>query len=450
MNRYIPVTDEDRRRMLGVVGAASIDDLFSGIPVQVRQKKASDLPKALSEPEMLRDLRGLSGKNLNADNAPCFLGAGVYDHFIPSAVDSIVSRGEFTTSYTPYQPEVAQGTLQAIFQYQTMVCELTGMEISNASMYDGASAAAEAAVLAASSTKKRTVLCGRNVHPQTRQTVRTYCWSRKLDYAEIPAEDGRIDRTALGKALEGGDAAALIVQSPNFFGGLENLQELGDAVHEAKGLFIVSSDLLALGTLEAPGKLGADIVVGDGQTAGNPMNFGGPAFGFIAVNKPLMRKMPGRICGQTTDGQGRRTFVLTLQAREQHIRREKATSNICSNQNLCIVAASVYLSLMGPRGLRDIGDQILAKSAYAVEQLEKTGKFRRAFPGVPSFRETALLCDEAPSELNKRLLGAGIVGGFDLSGDYPELKNGWLLAVTESRTKEEIDRMVAVAGGDAR
>jgi glycine dehydrogenase subunit 1 len=448
MNRYIPATAEDRRRMLDFIGAGSVDDLFSGIPEQVRQKRPSDLPKTLSEPEMLRDLRTLSGKNLNADNAVCFLGAGVYDHFIPSVVDSMISRGEFTTSYTPYQPEVAQGTLQAIFQYQTMVCELTGMEISNASMYDGASAAAEAAVLAASATKKRTILCGRNVHPQTRETVRTYCWSRKLEYAELPAENGRIDRAALQKALDGGDVAALLVQSPNFFGNLESLQELADAVHEAKGLFLVATDLLALGTLEAPGKLGADIVVGDGQTAGNPMNFGGPAFGFIAVNKPLMRKMPGRICGQTTDSKGRRTFVLTLQAREQHIRREKATSNICSNQNLCIVAASVYLSLMGPQGLREIGDQILAKSAYAVQQLEKTGRFRRAFPGVPSFRDTALLCDETPADLNKRLLGAGIIGGFDLGNDHPELKNGWLLAVTESRTKEEIDRLVAVAGGD--
>jgi len=449
MSRYIPATEEERRRMLEYLGADSMDTLFSGIPEKVRQKNPPRLPDPLSEPEMVRDLRTLAGRNRNADDLPCFLGAGVYDHFIPAAVDSIVSRGEFTTSYTPYQPEVAQGTLQSIFQYQTMVCELTGMEISNASMYDGATAAAEAAVLAASSTKRKKILWGRNVNPQTREVLKTYCWSRNLEFGELPAENGRIDRAALEKMLAGGDTAGLVVQSPNFFGNIEDLKTLGEAVHGAGGLFIVSTDLLALGVLEAPGKLGADIVVGDGQSVGNPMNFGGPAFGFIAVNKPLMRKMPGRICGQTVDSKGRRTFVLTLQAREQHIRREKATSNICSNQNLCIVAASVYLSLMGPGGLRETGEQILAKTAYAVDQLEKTGKFRRAFKEVPSFRETVLLCDEPVADLNRRLLDAGIIGGYELEPEYPRLKNGWLLAVTENRTKEEIDRLAAVAGGDA-
>ena len=448
MNRYIPTTEDDRRRMLGVIGAASVDELFSGIPEQVRQKERSDLPKPLSEMEMMRDLNELAGWNLSSDDLFCFLGAGVYDHFIPSAVDSLVSRAEFTTSYTPYQPEVAQGTLQSIFQYQTMVCELTGMDISNASMYDGASAAAEAAVLASAATKRRRVLCGRGVHPQTRETLRTYCWSRNLEYEEIPLKDGTTDQAALAKALAEGDAATLVVQTPNFLGLLEELSPLAESVHGAGGLMVASTDLIALGTIEAPGKLGADIVVGDGQTAGNPMNFGGPAFGFFAVKKPLMRRMPGRICGQTTDSQGRRTFVLTLQAREQHIRREKATSNICSNQNLCIVAASVYLSLMGPHGLRELGEQVIAKTAYAVDRLEKTGKFRRAFPDAPSFRETVLLCDEPPAELNARLIEAGVLGGLDLSAEYPEFKNAWLLAVTESRTREEIDYMVTVAGGD--
>ena len=449
MSRYIPATAEDRRRMLEYLGVGTIDDLFSAIPEKVRQKKLPDLPKALPEAEMLRDLRKLAGSNRNADDLPCFLGAGVYDHFIPAAVDSVVSRGEFTTSYTPYQPEVAQGTLQAIFQYQTMVCELTGMEVSNASMYDGASAVAEAAVLAASATKKKKILWGQNVNPQTRDVLRTYCWSRSLEQGELPAAGGTVDQEALDAALSAGDVAALVVQSPSFFGTIEDLEALAEKLHQAEALLILSTDLLALGTLEAPGKLGADIVVGDGQSVGNPMNFGGPAFGFIAVNKPLMRKMPGRICGQTVDSKGRRTFVLTLQAREQHIRREKATSNICSNQNLCIVAASVYLSLMGPGGLRETGEQILAKTAYAVDQLEKTGKFRRAFKGVPSFRETVLLCNEPVADLNRRLLDAGIIGGYELEPEYPRLKNGWLLAVTENRTREEIDRLAAVAGGDA-
>ena len=449
MSRYIPATAEDRRRMLDYLGVGSIDDLFSGIPEKVRQKKPSDLPPALTEPEMVRDLKRLSGSNRHTGEMVCFLGAGAYDHFIPAAVDSLVSRGEFTTSYTPYQPEVAQGTLQAIFQYQTMVCELTGMEISNASMYDGASAAAEAAVLAATATKRKKILWGGSVNPQTREVLKTYCWSRQLEHRELKTRGGRIDAADLKEALAGGDAAALVVQSPNFFGNIEDVKALAGAVHEAGALLVVSTDLLALGLLEAPGRLGADIVVGDGQSAGNPMSFGGPAFGFIAVNKPLMRRMPGRICGQTVDRLGRRTFVLTLQAREQHIRREKATSNICSNQNLCIVAASIYLSLMGPAGIREVGEQIMSKTEYAVSRLEKTGRFKRAFPGAPSFREVALIPGEPVEKLNRRLLEAGILGGYSLEEAYPDLKNGWLLAVTENRTKEEIDRLVAVAGGEA-
>ena len=449
MSRYTPATAEDRRRMLEYIGVGSIDDLYSGIPAGVRQKDLPDIPKALSEPEVIRDLRELAGANRNIDDLPCFLGAGIYDHFIPAAVDSIISRGEFTTCYTPYQPEVSQGTLQAIFQYQTMVCELTGMEVSNASMYDGASATAEAAVLAASATKRKKILWGRNVNPQTKEVLRTYCWSRGLEHGEVPAVGGTIDREALDGALSAGDAAALVVQSPSFFGTVEDIKALAEKVHGAGALLIVVTDLLALGTLEAPGALGADIVAGDGQTVGNPASFGGPAFGFIAVNKPLMRKMPGRICGQTVDSRGRRAFVLTLQAREQHIRREKATSNICSNQNLCIVAASAYFSLLGPQGLAEVGGQVMAKMEYALGRLEKSGKFRRAFPGVPYFREAVLLSERPVKELNRRLLDAGIIGGYSLEPLYPELENGWLLAVTENRTKQEIDRLVAVAGGDA-
>lgn len=265
----------------------------------------------------------------------------------------------------------------------------------------------------------------------------------------MPAAGGTVDREALDGALSAGDAAALVVQSPSFFGTVEDIKALAEKVHGAGALLVVVTDLLALGTLVAPGMIGADIVVGDGQTVGNPASFGGPAFGFIAVNKPLMRKMPGRICGQTVDSRGRRAFVLTLQAREQHIRREKATSNICSNQNLCIVAASVYLSLLGPQGLAEVGGQIMAKTEYAVSRLEKSGKFRRAFPGVPHFREVALLSERPVKELNRRLLDAGIIGGYPLEPLYPDLKNSWLLAVTENRTKQEIDRLVAVAGGDA-
>ena len=450
MSQYIPNTEADRRAMLETIGVASIDELFSDIPAQVRLAKELDLPKAMSEPEMMRHLRALSATNKNLDDLTCFLGAGCYDHFIPAAVDTIVSRGEFATSYTPYQPEVAQGTLQAIFEYQTMVCELTGMEVSNASMYDGATAAAEAAVIAAADTRHKRSLAAHSVNPETLRVLHTYCWSRGLELAEIPCRDGKLDRAALTAELAKGDVAALVIQTPSFFGVVEDLTGLADELHAAKALLIVSTDLLALGCIKAPGELGADVVVGDGQSVGNAMSFGGPAFGFMAVTKKLMRKMPGRIVGQTKDINGRRCYVLTLQAREQHIRREKATSNICSNQNLCIVAASVYLSLMGRRGLRDVDDRILAKTAYAVNALVKTGKFRPAFADAPCFREVVLVCDEPVAAINERLLKAGILGGLDLSRAYPELGNACLLAVTEQRTKEEIDRFVSIAAGGDR
>lgn len=450
MSQYIPNTEADRHAMLDAIGVASVDKLFSDIPVQVRLAKALNLPKALSEPELVRHLRALSEKNRNLGELTCFLGAGSYDHFIPAAVDAIVSRGEFATSYTPYQPEVAQGTLQAIFEYQTMVCELTGMEVSNASMYDGATAAAEAVVIAVAETRCKRILVARNVNPETLRVLNTYCWSRGCETTEVPCKNGQLDRTTLAAELAKGGVAALLLQTPSFFGTVEDLTGLADELHAAKALLIVSTDLLALGCLKAPGGLGADIVVGDGQSAGNSISFGGPAFGFMAVTKKLMRKMPGRIVGQARDAQGRRCYVLTLQAREQHIRREKATSNICSNQNLCIVAASVYFSLMGPQGLREVDDQILAKTAYAVGALVKTGKFRPAFAGVPAFREVVLISKEPVARLNSRLLDAGILGGFDLSKDYPELGSAWLLAVTEQRTKEEIDRLVSIAAGGER
>ena len=447
MTRYIPITDADRKAMLETIGVSDVDCLFSDIPESVRLKGLLNLPKGMSEPEVVRDLKKIAAMNKHCDELTCFLGGGIYDHFIPAVVDNIVSRGEFTTSYTPYQPEMAQGTLTTIFEYQTMICELTGMHISNASMYDGATAAAEAAVIACAHTKKNKVLVARSVNPETRGVLSTYCWSRGYELVEVEADDGLLCRDCLRKELAAGDVAALVLQSPNFFGLIENLEGLADDLHEAKALLIVSTDLVALGSIEAPGKLGADVVVGEGQSAGISMNMGGPGFGFLATTEKLMRKMPGRVVGQTVDHKGRRCYVLTLQAREQHIRREKATSNICSNQNLCVVGATIYLSLMGPKGLAEVGSQILAKTAYAVDQLVKTGKFKVAFPERGGFREVVLIADEKVESLNKRLLEAGILGGYDLSADYPELGNAWLLAVTEQRTKEEIDRLVAVAGG---
>lgn len=447
MTRYLPITDADRKAMLDTIGVNDVDCLFSDIPENVRLKGLLKLNKGLSEPEMVRDLKALTAMNRNCDELTCFLGGGIYDHFIPSVVDNLVSRGEFTTSYTPYQPEMAQGTLQTIFEYQTMICELTGMHVSNASMYDGATAAAEASVIACAHTKRNRVLVARSVNPETRNVLATYCWSRGYTLTEIDDDNGQLCRHCMAKELEAGDVAALVIQSPNFFGTVENLEGLADDLHAAKALLIVSTDLLALGSIEAPGKLGADIVVGEGQSAGINMSLGGPGFGFLATTEKLMRKMPGRVVGQTTDHKGRRCFVLTLQAREQHIRREKATSNICSNQNLCVAAATIYLSLMGPRGLAELGRQILAKTAYAVDGLVKTGKFKVAFPDRAAFREVVLISEEPVEQLNKRLLEAGILGGYDLSKDYPELGNAWLLCVTEQRTKDEIDRLVEVAGG---
>ncbi len=443
--RYIPNTEAQISDMLAAIGASSVDDLFSDLPPSARLGRLLDLPAPMSEIELLKHLQELSSKNLNACSTPCFLGAGVYDHFIPVVIDHLISRGEFTTSYTPYQPEISQGTLQAIFEYQTMICELTGMEVANASMYDGATSVAEAAFMACASVKRDVVLVARSVNPQNREVLETYATLRGISIREIGYSDGAVDMGDL-KANLTDRVAAVIVQSPNFFGSLEDMRTIAQMTHDAKALFIAVSDLIALSILEAPGKLGADVVVGDGQSAGNSMSFGGPHFGFFATSQKLMRKMPGRIVGETLDRNGKKCYVLTLQAREQHIRREKASSNICSNHSLCALAGVIYLSLMGREGLKEVANQCLLKAAYTRDRLIKTGSFDAAFNG-PFFREFVVISKEAPETVNSRLLDRGILGGYDLSSDYPEMKNGWLVAVTEKRTRSEIDDFVSVAGG---
>lgn len=444
-HRYLPVTEQDKKEMLEVIGVSSIDELFSDIPESVRFNGKLKIKEAKSETALLSELTKLAEKNLNTKNYVSFLGAGVYDHYIPVIVDHVISRSEFYTAYTPYQPEISQGELQAIFEFQTMICELTGMDVANSSMYDGGTALAEAAMLAGGHTKKKKVLISTTVHPEYRDVLKTYGKGQGIEIVEVPHKNGITDLEALKLELNG-DEAAVIVQYPNFFGQIEPLKEIEQLAHTNKGLFIVSSNPLALGVLTPPGEFGADIVVGDVQSFGIPAQFGGPHCGFFAVNAKLMRKVPGRLVGQTTDEDGKRGFVLTLQAREQHIRREKATSNICSNQALMALAASVCMSALGKKGVQEMAKQNIQKAHYAREQFRAHG-IEVAFAG-PHFNEFVIKLNKPIKDVNKKLLEKGIIGGYDLGMSYPELENHMLVAVTELRTKEEIDTFVSELGDD--
>ncbi|MDF9408479.1 aminomethyl-transferring glycine dehydrogenase subunit GcvPA [Pelotomaculum isophthalicicum JI] len=426
--------------MLETVGVESIEELFVDIPSVVRCKGRLNLPGPLSEMEMVRHMKALAGKNKNLDDYACFLGAGAYDHYVPSIINHILLRQEFYTAYTPYQPEVSQGTLQAIFEYQTMICELTGMEVSNASVYDGASALAEAVAMACQATRRGEVMLSRTVHPEAREVVKTYSRFSGVSIKELGCQNGL---TGLREAEEriNDQISAIVVQNPNYFGALEDLTKFAELAHRHKALLIVSADPIALGLLKPPGETGADIVVGEGQTLGNSLSFGGPYFGFMATTEKLMRRLPGRIVGQTTDSEGNRGFILTLQAREQHIRREKATSNICSNQALCALAATVYLTVLGKKGLRRVAELCLQKAHYTYRSLLETGKFAPTFT-APFFKEFAVTSQEDTAVVNARLMENKIIGGYPLDRDYPELKNSLLVAVTESRTRDEIDRLV--------
>jgi len=444
MNRYIGNTGAEQGEMLAAIGLSAMEDLFADIPAGIRLNRPLDLPLPLPEQELVRHMRDLAGKNSPAGDLPCFLGAGAYDHFIPSAIDHLISRQEFYTAYTPYQPEISQGTLQAIFEYQTLICELTGMAAANASMYDGASAAAEAALMACTATKRQEVLLSRALHPQSREVIRTYCLFQGIQVVEFGCPEGQSDLADLAAKISS-RTAGVILQNPNFFGIIEPLQAAAALAHEHKALLIAAVDPISLAILKSPGSLGADIVVGEGQSLGNPMNFGGPYLGFFAVTEKLVRKMPGRVVGETRDKAGRRGFVLTLQTREQHIRREKATSNICSNEALCALSATIYLTFLGREGLRQAATLSLQKAHYAYEQLMGSGRFTAAF-AAPFFKEFAVRSRQPVAELNKSLRQEGIIGGYALGRDYPELADGWLVAVTEKRTKAEIDDLVAKAG----
>ncbi|MDN5277470.1 MAG: glycine dehydrogenase subunit 1 [Clostridiales bacterium] len=444
MGSYIPNTDQDRREMLEKLGLHSIEQLYEDIPCQVRLKDDLDLPVPLSEMELVRHMKDIAAKNKTVDEYICFLGAGAYDRYIPSVVKHVLVRQEFYTAYTPYQPEISQGTLQAIFEYQTMMCELTGMDVANASMYDGASALAEAVCMACQATGREKVLIARSVHPQSREVVYTYSRFRGIKVHEVGYDDGRVDIQEL-KRLVSDDVAAVVVQTPNFFGIIEMLDEIAEVVHHFGGLLVVSVNPVSLAVLKSPGSCGADIVVGEGQALGNPLNFGGPYLGFMATTQKLMRRIPGRIVGQTVDLSGNRAFVLTLQTREQHIRREKATSNICSNQALNALAATVYLSVLGREGLKEVALLSMRKAHYAFEKLISEAGCSFMFP-APFFDEFLVKVPVPVEELNRALLDHGIIGGYAVEKDYPELQGGWLVAVTEKRTREEIDALIREVG----
>ncbi|GKX29530.1 putative glycine dehydrogenase (decarboxylating) subunit 1 [Vallitalea longa] len=442
---YLPHTDEDINNMLDVIGLRSIDDLFSDIPEDIRLKELLKINNPMSELEVSKYMNNIAKKNKSTDELVCFLGAGAYDHYIPSIIKHITSRSEFYTSYTPYQAEISQGTLQAIFEYQSMICELTGMDVSNASLYDGSTATAEGAFMACASTRRNKVAVSRTVSPGTRKVLETYTKYKGIELIEIEEKDGVTDVDDLREKMNK-EVACVIIQNPNFFGIIEDVSKVEKITHESKGLLMVNAEPISLAVLKSPGEYGADIVVGEGQSLGNPLNFGGPYLGFISCTKKLMRKLPGRIVGETEDVDGKRGFVLTLQAREQHIRRDKATSNITSNQGLNALTAAIYLSALGKEGLKEVANQCLQKAHYAADSLCKTNKYELRF-NKPFFMEFVVKSSIEPEKVNEELLHKNILGGYEIGKDYDKYKDDILVCVTEKRTKGEIDNLVSIMEG---
>jgi glycine dehydrogenase subunit 1 len=443
--RYIPHTEADVRRMLDAIGASSLDALFAVIPDKQRLSRPLDLPAAIGEQELLAELGRRAERNAHAGSHAWFLGAGVYPHFAPSAVDALVSRGEFTTAYTPYQAEISQGTLQAIFEWQTMIADLTGCEVANASMYDGASATAEAALMAMRVTRRSRVVLASTLHPHYREVVRTYLDGLEAELVEAPrGADGRT--AGLADAIDEA-TACVIVQQPNFFGCVEDLAAAAAAAHARGALLVVSvTEALSLALLAPPGARGADIACGEAQSFGVPMGLGGPHLGFMATGQKLVRQLPGRLVGQTVDTAGRRGFVLTLSTREQHIRRERATSNICTNQGLCLLAATIYLALLGRRGLRRLAELNLAKAEYARARVRVTPGL--ALPlAAPTFNEFVVRVPDSAEAALARARDAGAIGGLDLAPHAPELGPAVLVCTTELVSREQIDALVAALAG---
>jgi len=439
---YVPNTTAEQREMLRAVGAETIEDVLAPIPAQVRLKRPLNLPPALPEPDIKRLMARMAGQNADLDRYMSFLGAGSYEHILPSVVPHLVRRSEFYTSYTPYQPEISQGMLQAIYEYQTMVCQITGMDVANASLYDGSTAVVEAALLAVGAAGTGDVLVSRALDPQYRATLRTYAWSRGFNLKEIALEDGATSVAALEAALSP-QTKAVIIQHPNFFGSLEDVRAIERLVRNTNALYVVAfTEPASLGVLAAPGDYGADIVAGEGQSLGSPIGYGGPALGVFASKSAFVRRLPGRLVGKTVDDRGQTGYVLTLQTREQHIRRERATSNICTNQALLALAATVYLAALGKSGFRELGEQCLQKAHYAQERITAVPGFRPLFVR-PFFDEFAVTSPLPADEINAALRSRGILGGYDLSRDYPELGDAVLFCVTETRTREDIDMLAA-------
>jgi glycine dehydrogenase subunit 1 len=437
--RYIPNTPAQQREMLALIGAGSIDDLLVRVPAKTRLSRPLELPAPLAEHDLVQHLRRLAAQNADADSYVCFLGAGSYDHTIPSPINHLISRGEFFTAYTPYQPEASQGTLRSIYEYQTMIAELTGMDVANASIYDGGSALAEAALMAHSVTGREAIAVSAGVHPLYQRVAKTYAVGPALTMTRIPL-DGGVTALDAATAAISADTAALVIQSPNFYGCLEDVAAAADVAHAAGALLIVVADPVNLGVLEPPGSSGADIVVGEGQGLGVPMSFGGPHLGVFATRNELVRRMPGRLVGATVDLEGRRGFVLTLQTREQHIRREKATSNICTNVALCALMATIHTAILGTQGLIRVGQLSAAKAHYAADVLGGIPGVRLRFE-TPFLKEFTLELPKSPERVVRRLLKDRILGGVPLGQFDRGLRNCLLIAVTEKRSRDEIDRL---------
>jgi glycine dehydrogenase subunit 1 len=435
---YLSLTEADRERMLAAIGVSSVEELFRDIPATMRLGRPLELEPALTEQELAAHLAELAAKNVHTGQELSFLGAGVYDHYVPAVVDTFLSRGEFLTAYTPYQPEMSQGVLQAIFEYQTVICELTGMDVSNASGYDGTTVAADACFIAKHATGRTKIVVCETVNPQARQVVKTYAPGFGLEVVEVPHDDGTTAPERLADAAE--DAAAVIFQQPNFFGCLEPAPELATAANEAGALAVAHVDPMSLGVLEAPGRYGCAIAIGEGQGAGNHLSFGGPHYGFIAARSDFMRRMPGRIVGETTDAAGERGYVLTLQTREQHIRREKATSNITTNQTLLALGGLITLSWLGPQGLREVGETCMALGEYAKERLG----LPLVFSDRTTFKEFAIRVGRSAREVVRDARALGVHPGYPLGRDYPGLDDCLLVCVTERRGPGEIDRLAEV------
>ncbi len=445
MSRYTAVTPDDLREMLATIGVSSLDELFAElVPEGVRLERGLDLPDGMTEQDVYDHLRALAAKNVSAEDEVTFLGAGMYDSYVPALIDMLVTRSEFLTPYTPYQPEISQGGLQVMFEYQTAISELTALPVSNASVYEGPSALAAAGYLARLANKKGKFVISRAVHPHSRETLRTLAHGYGVEVVEVPLSGGVTDPDAWAAAIDG-DTSAVFFQNPNFLGAVEDAAALSAAAKDSPAVVVAQYDPITLGILTPPGEVGVDVAVGEGQQLGNRLDFGGPSFGFFAATEAYLRRMPGRIAGETTDVDGRRGFVLTLQTREQHIRREKATSNICTSQALNALAGVVYLTWLGREGIVELGDLLLQRTHYARETLTAVDGVE-ALHDQPVIREFAVTVDAPVDRVLERLAEAGINGGYALGRDYEEFPNGLLVALTEQRTREQIDRFAEVLG----